>query len=187
LRKTEKVRLGTRVEFVCGARAVRAARRDYNSLTEAASLFSSQLADVPEMVRKSFEEGKSLRRQRDEALEQLAEAMAASSIASREDSTRQVIVRTFLDRDTNFAKLFAQKATRLGVPVIALVGSALNPPGLVFAQSPGGSSDMGVLLKQVLASVGGRGGGSRDFAQGGVPAGSDVDQLLRQAAGTIGL
>jgi hypothetical protein len=34
--------------------------------------------------------------------------------------------------------------------------------------------------------VGGRGGGSRDFAQGGVPAGCDVQHLLRQAAGTIG-
>jgi alanyl-tRNA synthetase len=72
------------------------------------------------------------------------------------------------------------------VPVFALVGSTMNPPGLVFAQSSGGTADMGALLKQVLASVGGRGGGSRDFAQGGVPAGSDVDQLLRQAAGTIG-
>jgi alanyl-tRNA synthetase len=46
---------------------------------------------------------------------------------------------------------------------------------------------MGALLKQVLSSVGGRGGGSHDFAQGGVPAGSniDVERLLREAAGTI--
>jgi alanyl-tRNA synthetase len=47
---------------------------------------------------------------------------------------------------------------------------------------------MGALLKQVLSSVGGRGGGSRDFAQGGIPAGSNVnvEQLLQQAASTIG-
>jgi alanyl-tRNA synthetase len=47
---------------------------------------------------------------------------------------------------------------------------------------------MGGLLKQVVSSVGGRGGGSRDFAQGGFPAGSkiNVEQLLREAAGTIG-
>jgi alanyl-tRNA synthetase len=56
---------------------------------------------------------------------------------------------------------------------------------MVFAQTPGGTADMGALLKQVLSSVGGRGGGSRDFAQGGIPAGSDVEQLLKQAAGTI--
>jgi alanyl-tRNA synthetase len=59
---------------------------------------------------------------------------------------------------------------------------------MVFAQTAQASAsiDMGGLLKQVLSSVGGRGGGSRDFAQGGIPAGSNVEQLLRQAAATIG-
>jgi alanyl-tRNA synthetase len=72
------------------------------------------------------------------------------------------------------------------MPTVALVGSTVDPPGLVLAQTPGGTADMGALLKQVLTSVGGRGGGSRDFAQGGVPVGVDVEQLLKQAAGTIG-
>ncbi len=187
LRKTEKTRQGMRVEFVCGTRAVRMARRDYATLTEAAALYSAQLGDVPEMIRKGFEESKSLRRQREDALEQLAAAMAEAALgASTMRTDRGIIVKTFSDRDTNFAKLFAQKVTRAGVPVVALVASTVNPQGLVFAQSPGGAADMGTLLKQVLASAGGRGGGSRDFAQGGVPPGSDVEQLLRQAAGTIG-
>ena len=56
LRKTEKTRQGMRVEFVCGARAVRTARRDYATLTEAAALYSAQLGDVPAMIRKSFDE-----------------------------------------------------------------------------------------------------------------------------------
>jgi len=218
LRKTEKTRQGMRVEFVCGPRAVRASRRDYATLTEAASLFSSQLGDVPEMIRKTFDESKTLRRQKDEALEELAEAMAKEAIAAIGSSgdrvigssdhqaagssevpitfpdggasrsapaARKIIVRAFPDRDAGFAKLFAQKATRTGVPVIVLVASTKDPPGLVFAQSPGGKADMGALLKQVLSSVGGRGGGSRDFAQGGVPPGCDVQQLLRQAADTM--
>ena len=187
LRKTEKVRQGVRVEFVCGDRAVRAARRDFTTLTEAAALFSSQLADVPEMIRKSFEEEKALRRQGDDALEQLAEALAAAAVREQpEISGRVVVTKCFADRDISFAKLFAQKVTRAGKPAVALVGSTMNPPGLVFAQTAGGTADMGAMLKQVLSSVGGRGGGSRDFAQGGVPSGSNVDQLLQQAAGTIG-
>jgi alanyl-tRNA synthetase len=187
LRKTEKVRQGMRVEFVCGERAVRMARRDYTALTEAAGLFSAQLWDVPAQIRKSFEDSKLLRRQRDEALEQLAEAMVLDALHQQPEANgRKVIVRSFADRDISFAKLFAQKATRAGVPAIVLVASTVDPPGMVFAQSAGGSADMGSLLKQVLATVSGRGGGSRDFAQGGVPAGSDVGQLLKQAAGTIG-
>ena len=189
LRKTEKVRQGTRVEFVCGNRAVRMARRDYSALTEAAALFSAQLWDVPEQIRKNADESRLLRKQKDDTLDQLAEVMALAALnAESETSGRKIIVRVFSDRDIGFAKLFAQKVTRAGTTAIALVASIVEPPGLVFAQTPGGSADMGALLKQVLSSVGGRGGGSRDFAQGGVPAGSkaNLEQLLREAAGTIG-
>ncbi|MFI5109946.1 MAG: alanine--tRNA ligase-related protein [Terriglobales bacterium] len=187
LRKTEKIRQGTRVEFVCGNRGVRTARRDYNALSEAAALFSAQLWDVPVQIRKSFDDVRQLRKQRDEALDQLAEAMAGAALTQQpEAGGRKVIVRAFSDRDISFVKLFAQKVTRAGTPTLALVASAADPPGLVFAQSAGSAADMGALLKQVLSAVGGRGGGSRDFAQGGVPPGSDVEQLLRQAAGTIG-
>jgi len=187
LRKTEKVRQGMRVEFVCGDRAVRTARKNYSMLSEAAALFSAHIWDVPNQIRKSLDDGKLLRKQRDEALEQLADAMARAAVNEQpETNGRKVIVRCFADRDIGFAKLFAQKATRVGVAVIALVGSAIDPPGLVFAQSAGGAADMSALLKQVLVSVGGRGGGSRDFVQGGVPPGTDLEQLLRQAAGTIG-
>jgi len=196
LRKSEKVRQGTRVEFVCGGRAIGMARRDYGALSEAAGLFSAQLWDVPEQIRKSVEESKLLRKQKNDALDELAEAMALAELHSQSETNgRKVVVRTFSDRDINFAKLFAQKVTRTGTPAVALVASAVDPPGLVFAQTTaqtpvqmGAPADMGALLKQVLSSVGGRGGGSRDFAQGGVPAGANinVEQLLREAAATIG-
>jgi alanyl-tRNA synthetase len=45
---------------------------------------------------------------------------------------------------------------------------------------------MGQLMKDVMAQLGGRGGGSVDMAQGGLPAGTDVKQLeeiLRNVAG----
>ena len=187
LRKTETVRQGMRVEFVCGGRAVRTARRDFTILSEAANLFSTQMAEVPSSVRKTFDDAKSLRKQRDEALADLAEVMAQSALnEKRQSSGRPVIVRVFRDRDINFAKLFAQKAVNSGVSATAFVASAMDPSGVVFVQSAGATADMGALLKQVLATVGGRGGGSRDFAQGGIPAGTDLDELLRQAAGTIG-
>ena len=192
LRKTEKVRQGTRVEFVCGQRAVRMARRDYGALSEAAALFSAQLWDVPEQIRKSAAESKLLRKQKDDALDELAGLMAWSALHDQaEKNGRKIVVRAFSDRDIGFAKLFAQKVTRASAAAIALVASTVDPPGLVFAQTPGpapgSGADMGALLKRVLSSVGGRGGGSRDFAQGGIPAGANanVEQLLRDAAVTI--
>ena len=171
------------------------ARRDYSALSEAAALLSTQLWDVPEQIRKSAEESKTFRKQKDDALDQLAEVMALADLhAQPETNGRKIVVRAFSDRNISFAKLFAQKVTRAATPAIALVASTVDPPGLVFAQTssqasqPDSTPDMGALLKQVLSAVGGRGGGSRDFAQGGVPAGSriNVEQLLREAAGTIG-
>jgi alanyl-tRNA synthetase len=194
LRKSEKTRQGTRVEFVCGGRAVRLARRDYGALSEAAALFSAKLWDVPEQIRKNLEESKGLRREKEDALDQLAALMATADLAvdlKQERTMPKVVVRAFSGHDIAFAKLFAQKVTRSATPAIALVASTVEPAGLVFAQTPGtpaSSADMGALLKEVLLSVGGRGGGSRDFAQGGIPVGSKVkiEQLLQQAADAIG-
>ena len=186
LRKSEKVRQGTRVEFVCGLRAVRTARRDYTALSESAALYSAQLWDVPEQIRKNLEESKRLIKQKEDALDQLAEQMALADLRSQPENGRKIVWRIFSDRDISFARLFAQKLTRAGTPAIALVASTVDPPGLVFAQTPGGAADMGALLRQVLSLVGGRGGGGRDFAQGGVPPGANLEQLLPKAAGTIG-
>jgi alanyl-tRNA synthetase len=186
LRKTETARQGMRVEFVCGGRAVSTTRRDFSALSESAKLFSTQLADVPIQIRKIFDDIKLIRKQRDEALEELAGAMASAELyKSPETQGRKLVVHLFANRDITFAKLFAQRVAHSGISAIALVGSTMDPPGLVFAQSAGDTADMGALLKQTLASIGGRGGGSRDFAQGGVPAGIDIQKLLTQAAGTI--
>ncbi len=186
LRKTESVRQGIRVEFVCGDRAVRMARRDFSTLSEAAKLFSTQLADVPGQIRKTFDDAKLLRKQREEALEELAGAMASTALNEQPVvNGGRIVMRVFAGRDISFAKLFAQKVARAGAPAIALVGSVIDPAGIVFTQTAGGKADMGALLKQALATVGGRGGGSRNFAQGGVPAGSDLQKLLQQAADTI--
>ena len=187
LRKTETVKQGMRVEFVCGGRAVRTARRDYLALYDGARLFSTQLWDVPEQIRKSMDELKSVRKQREEALEELAGAMAQAALQEQTESGgRKMIVRCFQDRDIAFAKLFAQRVVRGASPALALVASTLDPPGIVFAQAVGGPLDMGALLKRVLSTVGGRGGGARDFAQGGLPKGADADALLQAAVGTIG-
>ena len=50
LGKTEKVRDTIRIEFVCGGRALRRARRDYDALAQVARLFSCTLDDVPGAV-----------------------------------------------------------------------------------------------------------------------------------------
>jgi len=175
LRKTEKVRQGYRVAFVAGQRAVSTARRDFTALTETAALFSAHIYDVPQLISKSLDEIRSLRKQREQSLEELASAQAAALLAeTAEANGRKLVVRTFADRDLNSVKLLAQKLVRLSANVIALLATTSPQPSLVFAQSAGQPFDMGALMKETVSTLGGRGGGSKDMAQGGP---TQIDRL----------
>ena len=58
LRRVEKVKKGWRVEFCCGLRAVRMARRDYELLDGIARLLSVGAKDVPGRVEKLIKDNK---------------------------------------------------------------------------------------------------------------------------------
>jgi alanyl-tRNA synthetase len=183
LRKTEKVRQGYRVEFVAGQRAVTTARRDFNALTETAALFSAHIYAVPQQARKSLDEIRSLRKDIEQSREDLAASQAAALLAETPESHgRKVVVRTLSGRDLNFLKLLAQKLTRQSPIVVALLATESPQPALVFAQSAGQPHDMGALLKETLAKLGGRGGGTKDLAQGGVPQSAGLAAALAAAA-----
>jgi alanyl-tRNA synthetase len=185
VRKTEKVKQGMRVEFVCGARAVAAARRDIDTLTSAAALFSSHIYDVPEQIRKALDEAKAACKREQKTQAVLAEFMAARIVAETPETNRiRLLKRTFADRDLGFIKLLAQKLAA-SPNVVALLASTMTQPSLVFAQSAGGNFDMGALMKETMSSLGGRGGGTRDMAQGGAPAGADVEPALDGIAAKI--
>jgi len=183
LRKTEKVRQGYRVEFVAGQRAVATARHDFTTLTETAGLFSANIYEVPQKARKSLEEIRALRKQCEQSFEDIAEAQASSLLAeTNETNGRKLIVRTFFDRDLNFLKLLAQKITRQSANAIALLANQSPQTALVFAQSAGQPYDMGALLKETLKPLDGRGGGSKDLAQGGAPTSTGLAAALADAA-----
>jgi alanyl-tRNA synthetase len=168
LRKTEKVRQGWRVEFVCGKRAVATARRDYATLAESASLCSSHIWDLPQQIRKFQEEARTSRKSSEQTLQELAEMCAGRILAEMPDHSGSIVVtRVFPDRDLAFIKLLAQRLTRQNPKVVALLASTSGQPALVFAQSTGQPFDMGALMKEALGQLGGRGGGSKDMAQGG--------------------
>ncbi len=186
LRKIEKVRQGYRVEFVAGLRAVLTARHDFSTLTETAALFSAGLNDVPRQAAKSLDETRSLHKEVEQLQDELAAAEAASIFAAAaEHNGRKLVARTFSDRDLNFVKLLAQKLTRQSGPVIALLASTSPQPSLVFAQTAGQPFDMGSLLKETVGKMGGRGGGSKDLAQGGVPNSEALAAALKTATEKI--
>lgn len=185
LRKIENVKQGVRVEFVCGLRAVDTARHDYSTLTEAAALYSAHLRDLPEQIRKSIQETKASGKERQKLLEELAGFQAANLLGQTQGAPR-IITSVFPDRDAAFIKLIAQKLTSAGPDVVALIASGSGQPALVFAQSPGQKWNMGQLLKDTMKKLGGRGGGTADMAQGGLPSAtadlSQIEKVLQETA-----
>jgi alanyl-tRNA synthetase len=186
LRKVEKVKQGIRVEFVCGVRALRIARKDFQVLTEAAALYSGHLWEVPAQTQKLLDAGKTAQKHQQKLLAEIAE-LAAQQALSRTpaESGRKIVAEFFAERDLAFVKLFAQKLVAAENNVVALVGAGHGTPALVFAHSLGTSAngfDAGAQLKAIVASAGGRGGGTRDLAQGGVPSADLIPELLTRAA-----
>jgi alanyl-tRNA synthetase len=185
IRKMEKVKQGMRVEFVCGGRAVVAARRDFDTLTSAAAMFSSHIHDLPEQIRKSLDEVKAAGKREQRTQAELAEFMAARIVAETPEANGiRLIRRTFADRDMAFIKLLAQKLAA-NPNVVALLASTATETSLVFAQSAGGRFDMGALMKDAMSRLGGRGGGTRDMAQGGAALGADIENGFNLVATKI--
>jgi alanyl-tRNA synthetase len=181
LRKTEKVKQGVRVEFVCGLRAVATARRDYETLTESAALFSTHVYEVPQGIRKLQDENKAAAKTQHKLLEELAELQARQMLDSAEQrGAQKLVVQFFANRDLGFIKMLAQKLTRLG-HCVALLACGGPQPSLVFAQTPGLGNDMGALMKQAVQALGMRGGGNRDMAQGGAPDGQRAEQAIHES------
>jgi alanyl-tRNA synthetase len=182
LRKTEKVRQGVRVEFVCGERAIAAARRDRVALNEAAGVLSSHIWELPQQVRKLADEGKAARKHQSELLNEVAELHAVRLIeGTPETNGLYLVVKSFPCRGLEFIKLLAQKLVRTdGKRAVALLGAGEGAPALVFAQTAGLPYDMGALMKEALAASGGRGGGTKDMAQGGVAKVEMIEAALER-------
>ena len=174
LRRVEKVRQGWRVEFCCGLRAVRAARRDYGLLGEAGGALSVGMADVPARVRSLLEDAKAAGKERKALLEDLAGAEAARLLQEAQgqgngdrgmQSGTAVVQAVFAGRDVEFCKRVLSRVAASGSA--AVVGSVNGAEGVIAAgRPPGAGRNIGSVLREVLAAAGGRGGGSAEMAQG---------------------
>ena len=172
IRRLEKVSRGVRVEFVCGLRAVRAARTDAAVLTETAGLLSTGARELPALIKQMVAEGKTIAKERQKLREELATYQAAEIVKGAPTENRiRLIVRGWKDADRDFVKLLASRTAAAGTSTAVLFRSEEVDPFRVFlARSPDLKFNCGQILKEALASLGLRGGGSPDLAQGEVPA-----------------
>ena len=186
VRKFERIKDRTRVEFVCGRRAMKTARQDYLLLDEASRLFSASPQHLPARVRRLAEEQRAAIRAQEKLLDRLSEYTGRELWQSApEIHGRKLLSRVFTEAEHLEAKRVAH-AIQKQPSCAALIGVKGNPATLYFAQSPGGGWDMGSLVRQTTARFGGKGGGTRDFAQGGGLSEEKLEEALEFAKGLLG-
>jgi alanyl-tRNA synthetase len=191
IRKLERRRDLWRVEYVAGYRALAAARSDFALLTEASSLLSCGLPDVPAGITKMIGE----RREQAAAAKRLEERLAlleARALLRKHDESRGAPLAETSAADARMVMAAVPEATAGYLGLLAARLAAVNnvvallvsrdSGHVVFAQSKGLSSDLGAALRESLNEFGGKGGGSRDFAQGSLPNPAETDAFLARAA-----
>jgi alanyl-tRNA synthetase len=178
LRKAEKAKGLLRVEFLCGGRAIRQARRDYDLLSGLAQSLSAAIEEVPALVEAARGELKTASTARRDAEEKLARYRAAELYAAQvagPDGSRWIVERVpsgTTDQLRGLALAIAE------LPKAVFVGVIDAPPTILLASSGDSGVNAGALLKERLTEVGGRGGGSPRLAQGTVPDGGSLAALL---------
>ena len=169
LRKVEKVRQTVRVEFLCGGRAVRRARADYEALNRTAQLFSSSLDEVPAVVAAQMEAARAAEKVRRKLEIELAGHQGKElyqTTVPGADGVRRA-VRQATSGTLDELRALAQNFT--AQPQAVFVATLSSPPSVLLATSSDSGVDAGQRLKAALAEAGGRGGGTARMAQGSVP------------------
>ena len=160
-----------RLSFVCGMRAYRDYRQNYNCAWAAANLLSTRPEKLPELRESTLQRLKDTERElnrlrREHLLESVPELLGHAEALPGGGK----LVCELADCDAAALKELASKLIE-EEGVVALLGAKNGEKcNFVFARSVDLDLAMGKLLSEAAKPLGGKGGGRPDFAQGGGPA-----------------
>jgi alanyl-tRNA synthetase len=177
LRRVEKIRDNVRLEFVCGARATRRARADYDVLSGIAERLSAGIDEVPAIVQARVEDAKSLASVNRKLIEEVAGYRARAQWAATAPGA-DGICRLRAADGMSADELRAWAAACAALPATIAAGAVGTSRTLAVAVSADVDANAGALLKEALQPVGGRGGGSPRTAQGTVSEDAHLDAVL---------
>lgn len=166
----------TRLRFVVGARAVRAARERLDALNAACGVLTlghrELCARAESLLSQSKEQAKRLKQLERAAAEHAGRALALDSSGG---------LRVHLWREgsaavaASFAHSFLEAAPARSLAL--LIPEERLTVVLALGEECPSEADAGSLLRELLAPLGGKGGGKARFARGTAPLPEDLDAL----------
>ncbi|MCC7416994.1 MAG: hypothetical protein IT176_07600 [Acidobacteria bacterium] len=162
----ERFRGGTRIEFLCGIRALRGFRSMRDTLASAGRLLSTGVDGLGAAIEHLQVDVREQKRATAALQSELLAFRSADLIASAEPMGGARVVRRALDADAPALKALAlQIASAPGHAAVLL--SASRPALVVVARAADLPIRADQILSALMARFGGRGGGRPDLAQGG--------------------
>jgi alanyl-tRNA synthetase len=173
---TERFKGGTRVSFACGGRALDAFRSLREVVAGAVRSLSVPPADLVSQIERLQQAGRESGRQV-KALQEQLDLHTAERLRHEAETigSHRVVITTDPRSDPAALKALAQ-AVATGSTLIAVVIGAGQPTPVVIARGDGETIDAGGLVKALTDTLGGRGGGRPQTAQGGITA--DAGQIV---------
>ena len=174
----------TRVEFLCGERALADYRRKTRVTTALGQLLAAPLDKLEDAGAQMFQANLALRQDLEKANNELLTREAGELLSRATPSIQDhpIVCALLPPRDVAEARYLASRIAEAGG--VALLGAS-SPDGsrasLIFACEKTFPLDLNNVLKQVLPYVDGRGGGQKFSAQGGGPNVAGLRPALDQA------
>jgi alanyl-tRNA synthetase len=178
--KLEKIRGITRVEFVCGKRALRRAQSDNRLVASIGRALSVPPEQTPELLAALIEKNKALEKTGQRLATELARREGQDLYAAT--SPRADGIRFTTQRGPIDDSMRARAQAFVAGPKSAFLAVCDHPPSMLLAASADSGIHAGERIKAAVTASGGRGGGNQQLAQGSVPdaaALAQAEALLR--------
>lgn len=171
---------GTRITFLCGARALARTRAVYDDMDTLARRFSTARENAVGAVQKLSEDYGALKKRERELVRSLNGYLSQELAASAVPAGRyRLIVRLVSEVDAGRLKDLAQVSA--GPKTLVLLLSLLEDRlAYVLASGEGFELDVSELMPAVNAATGGKGGGRGTLAQGMAPSSGGAAETAEQ-------
>lgn len=168
----EKFKGGSRVEFLCGGRALERFRLWKGALSAMQKHLSVPPTDMAASIERMQEDAKAVQRNIRGFQEKLAAHEAQALLAKGSP-----VIAAIEGWDAQGIKAIATAITASDPNASVALFTASNPAQVVVARGSASTIDAGAVLKALAAKFGGKGGGKPDLAQGGGLA-APVEELI---------
>jgi alanyl-tRNA synthetase len=176
---SERFRGGTRLEFVCGGRALQQLRHLREAVDGSVRHLSVLPGELPAAIERLQLENRDQKRRVKDLQGRLAVQQAGELAASAETVGAVKLVPAALDGWDPAALKSIASAIVQQPGFVAVLVAGPPPCQLLVARSADAGVDCAVMLKSLTAAFGGKGGGRPELAQGGGLNGPASEILAR--------